>query len=420
MKNPAPLVQTAAQVRKAGRRPLWRRGSLHTTLVVVFASHALSPRARAACQEGCDLAHVNTFLGEEALNMNSVGSANTAIGYIALAANIDGFDNTATGSHALGNNTLGFQNTATGSSALANNVDGSNNTATGIAVLQNNRTGSDNTASGVSALCANSIGRANTATGVRALLGNTTGINNTATGYQALLSNTTGSNNIALGDSAGINLTTGSNNIDIGNVGAADEAGTIRIGSVGTHAAAFIAGIRTTPITGVAVGITTDGQLGVRGSSARFKEAIKPIDKASEAIFSLQPVTFRYKKTLDLSAQPQFGLVAEQVAKVDPDLVVSDEKGKPFSVRYEEVNAMLLKEFLKEHRKLETQEATITGVESTVAKQDATITSLKSIVAQQQKDLEETVARQEQQVGALVATLKAQASQLRRVSEQLA
>ena len=187
------------------------------------------------------------------------------------------------------------------------------------------------------------------------------------------------------------------------------EGNTIRLGTAGTQTATFIAGIKGTPITGVAVGITTAGQLGVRGSSARFKEAIKPMEKASEAIFSLQPVTFRYKKTFDPSAQPQFGLVAEQVAKVDSDLVVSDETGKPFSVRYEEVNAMLLNEFLKEHRRVETQKATITGVESHVAKQDATITSLKSIVAQQQQEMQ-----------VLSRSLKTQAAQLQRVSERVA
>ena len=161
-----------------------------------------------------------------------------------------------------------------------------------------------------------------------------------------------------MGVVAGFNLTTGDNNIDIGNGGVAGEAGIIRIGTAGTQTATFIAGIREAPLAhgaAVAVGITADGQLGVRASSARFKEAIKPMDKASEAIFSLQPVTFRYKKELDPQALPQFGLVAEQVAKVNPDLVARDAEGKPFTVRYEEVNAMLLNEFLKEHRKVKSR-----------------------------------------------------------------
>ena len=161
-----------------------------------------------------------------------------------------------------------------------------------------------------------------------------------------------------MGDSAGANLTTGSDNIDIGNNGVAGEGNTIRIGTSGTQTATFIAGIRGTPITGaVAVGVNSSGQLGVRPSSARFKEAIKPIGRASEAILALKPITFRYNKELDAKATPQFGLIAEEVAKVNPDLVVTDDQGKPFTVRYDEVNAMLLNEFLKEHRKVQELEA---------------------------------------------------------------
>jgi predicted ribosome quality control (RQC) complex YloA/Tae2 family protein len=154
----------------------------------------------------------------------------------------------------------------------------------------------------------------------------------------------------------------------------------------------------------MAIGVDARGQLGVRGSSARFKEAIKPMDKASEAIFSLAPVTFRYKKALDPAAQPQFGLVAEQVAKVDPDLVVSDEKGKPFSVRYEEVNAMLLNEFLKEHRKVEEQ----TEINQ---RQEATI-------ARQEKDFHAAIAQQEKEIQALTAALKTRAAQIQKVSDE--
>jgi hypothetical protein len=159
----------------------------------------------------------------------------------------------------------------------------------------------------------------------------------------------------------------GDNNIDIGNQGGADDSGVIRIGTEGTHTTTYIAGIREAPLAhgeAVAVGITADGQLGVRASSARFKEAIRPMNKASEAIFSLQPVTFRYKKAFDPQALPQFGLVAEQVAKVNPDLVARDAEGKPFTVRYDEVNAMLLNEFLKEHRKVEEQAAEIADLKA--------------------------------------------------------
>jgi hypothetical protein len=232
-----------------------------------------------------------------------------------------------------------------------------------------------NTASGFAVLVSNTTGSFDTATGVDALQSNTTGNNNTANGYLALSSNTTGSSNIALGVSAGANLTTGDSNIDIGNAGVADEAGVIRIGTTGTQTATFVAGIRGVPISGgTAVGVNSNGQLGQRASSARFKEAIQPMDKASEAIFSLQPVTFRYKKALDPKALPQFGLVAEEVAKVNPDLVFADEQGNPFTVRYEEVNAMLLNEFLKEHR-------TVQELKSVVAKQEAA-------AAQQQTQIE--------------------------------
>src|SRR5205823_11880352 len=199
-----------------------------------------------------------------------------------------------------------------------------------------------------------------------ALFSNRTGIGNTAIGASAL-QNSTGSSNIAVGSNAGANLTTGSNNIDIGNQGAAGDANTIRIGTVGTQSATFVAGIQGVAVTGSPVVVNTGGQLGVARSSARFKEAIKPMDKASEAILALKPVTFRYRHELDPDAIPQFGLVAEQVEKINPDLVARDADGKVNTVRYEAVNAMLLNEFLKEHRRVQ---------------------ELKGIVAQQQKQIE--------------------------------
>ena len=192
-----------------------------------------------------------------------------------------------------------------------------------------------------------------------ALSENTTGNVNTATGRFALGNNTTGTDNIAVGYQAGINLTTGSNNIDIGNVGVAGESTTIRIGTQGTQTKTFIAGISVTGVMGTAVKINSSGQLGVAPSSARFKQQIQSMDKASEAILALKPVTFRYKKEIDSERIPQFGLVAEEVEKVNPDLVVRDSDGKPYTVRYEAVNAMLLNEFLKEHRIVQEQGATI-------------------------------------------------------------
>ena len=206
----------------------------------------------------------------------------------------------------------------------------------------------------------NTTGAENIAAGIDALDNNTTGSNNTAAGSSALRWNTTGSGNIGLGVNAGANLTTGDNNIDIGNGGVDGESGVIRIGLAPWHTATYIAGIRkVTVASGVGVVVGTDGQLGTQTSSARFKEAIRPMDQASEAILALRPVTFRYKRELDPQGIPQFGLVAEEVEKVSPDLVARDGDGMVSTVRYEAVNAMLLNEFLKEHGKVQELEAAL-------------------------------------------------------------
>ena len=212
-----------------------------------------------------------------------------------------------------------------------------------------------------------------------------------------------------MGINAGVNLTTGNFNIDIGNVGVAGESKTIRIGTKGTHRRTAIAGISgATVAAGVGVIIDTNGHLGTVVSSARFKDAIKPMDKASEAILALKPVTFRYKHELDPEGIPQFGLVAEQVEKVNPDLVARDEQGKVYTVRYEAVNAMLLNEFLKEHRKVEEQTATISEVKSAAANRDEKITRLESTIAEQQK-----------QIASLTESLKQQAAEVRKVGALL-
>src|SRR5438874_2466651 len=187
---------------------------------------------------------------------------------------------------------------------------------------------------------------------------------------------------------AGASLTTGKNNIDIGNGGVAGEAATIRLGKQGTQNGTFIAGIFGVTVTGSAVLVNSNGKLGVTTSSARFKEAIKPMDKASEAILALKPVTFRYKHELDPDGIPQFGLVAEQVEKIDPDLVVRGEDGKVNTVRYEAVNAMLLNEFLKEHRNVAEQQSTIAELKTTVAQQQKQIAAQQATAAQQQKQIE--------------------------------
>lgn len=242
-----------------------------------------------------------------------------------------------------------------------------NNTAEGTGALFSLTTGAWNTADGFQALKSDTTGGANAAFGFRALFSNTTGIGNTAIGSQALISNVSGSGNIAVGSNSGINIR-GSHNIDIGSPGVSADSNTIRIGSAGDHTRMFVAGIHghILPDNGTLqpVFINNAGEMGTilspPPSSARFKEDIKPMGNVSEAILALQPVTFRYKKDIDPRRKPQFGLVAEEVAKVNPDLVVRDEKGELYTVRYEAVNAMLLNEFVKEHRKVEQLEATAT------------------------------------------------------------
>ena len=328
-------------------------------------------------------ANENTAIGFHALGSNSTGNDNTATGSRALLNNSTGADNTATGWSALGQNTIGNDNTATGFEVLASNTSGTANTASGLHAMQFNTTGSDNTASGLIALQSNTSGAENTALGAFALATSTTGKNNTAEGSGALANSTTGSNNVAMGFDAGLNLKSGSNNITIGaNVpGTASDANTVRIGKQGTQKATFIAGISGTAVTGSTVVVNAMGKLGVATSSVRFKEQIKPMKDASEAILAQKPVTFRYKEEVDTDATPQFGLVAEEVEKVSPDLVIHDEEGRPFTVRYDAVNAMLLNEFLKEHRK-------VADLEKKAVEQD----SLKATIAAQQKQIEAMTA----------------------------
>jgi uncharacterized coiled-coil protein SlyX len=310
--------------------------------------------------------------------------ANTAEGGPgALFSLTTGTDNTAVGSQALFGLTTGVQNTAVGAQALFNNT-ANRNTAEGFRALISNTTGNSNTANGVNALLRNVTGDFNTAIGFSALQDNNASVN-TAFGANALQHNTTGDRKIALGVNAGLFLTTGSDNIDIANAGVSAEAATIRIGNSTVQFRTFIAGISGTAVVGAPVVVDTNGQLGTATSSARFKKEIKPMDKASEAILALKPVSFQYKS--DSKGTPQFGLIAEEVAKLNPDLVVRDRKGEIYSVRYDAVNAMLLNEFLKEHRKNEQQEKTIAELKSGMT--------------------------------ALAATVKEQAAQIQKVSAQL-
>jgi hypothetical protein len=298
-------------------------------------------------------------------------NGNTAEGDFALFNLTSGTGNTAIGFDALYSTTTGVNNTANGYQALASN-NGNNNTANGSSALVDNAMGNNNTAIGHQALEGNTMGGRNTAVGVNTLEENTTGSANTAIGYNALY-HSGGSNNIALGANAGIYATTGSNNIDIGNLGLQSDAGKIRIGTQGMHTGTFIAGIYNIAVTGSPVMVNANGKLGVTTSSARFKDEIKPMDTASEAILALKPVTFRYKKEIDPAGVSQFGLIAEEVAKVNPALVLPDKEGKPNTVRYEAVNAMLLNEFLKEHRTVQNQQKEIDALKAELKEQKALI-----------------------------------------------
>jgi hypothetical protein len=306
----------------------------------------------------------NTANGYAALYHNTTGIYNTAIGFAALFNDNGPGQNTAVGYRALFSNAGTVNNTAVGFRALSSNTFGNLNTANGSDALLTNTTGAGNTANGALALYTNTGGSGNTANGIDALQDNTTGDYNTANGDSALQLNTTGARNTAIGLDAGRNQTTGSDNVYIG-VGAS--------GVAGENNACYIASIfGQTSAAGIPVLINSSNKLGTTTSSKRFKEEIKPMDKASEALLALKPVTFRYKKEIDPHGTPQFGLVAEDVEKVNPDLVVRDAEGKVNTVRYDQVNAMLLNEFLKEHRKVEEQETTIaelkTGMETVLAR----------------------------------------------------
>jgi trimeric autotransporter adhesin len=389
-------------------------------------------------------AHENTATGAGALLSNTTGSGNTANGTFALVGNIDGSENSAFGWHTLAANTTGFGNTATGANALRNNTEGGTNTATGVQALFTNTTGQDNTASGYqalffndgdpnngegsensafgayalgnsttgslnsafgwSALGFNTIGSFNTAIGGLALSSNSEGSFNTAVGREALV-HATGTGNTGLGDQAGLNITTANNVICIGTA----------IGGQNIDNSCFIGNIYSNiqPVIGTDpdyVTIDHNGRLGrsnLNGSSRRFKHDIQPMNKASEVIFALRPVSFYYNKEYDATQRLWFGLIAEEVAEVDPELVGRNKKGEPESVRYEQINAMLLNEFLKEHRKVQEQAGEI-------QEQKATISELK-------KGMETVVARlQEQESKIQRVNAELQMSQVvRRTSERI-
>lgn len=330
----------------------------------------------------------NTAEGDNALQNLTSGTSNTAIGFDALFSNTTGSNNTATGIGALGSNTTGSDNTANGFGALLLNTTGPNNTAVGFEVLFANTNGFENAGTGSRALFANTTGFHNTADGFSALVRNTTGNHNTANGDDALSANTTGNFNTTDGAHSLENNSTGSANTALGfgagnNVTTAGNVICIGSGVVGANVSnsCFIGSIfGQTSSGGAAVFINSSGKVGTSTSSRRFKDEIKPMEGTSEALFALKPVTFRYKKEIDPTGMHQFGLVAEEVEKVDPDLVVRDQEGKPYTVRYEAVNAMLLNEFLKEHRTVQELKQQIAALTATVEEQTAQVRKMSAQV----------------------------------------
>lgn len=325
----------------------------------------------------------DTAIGTGSLYFNTVGSNNTAVGSSALNYNTTGNGNTATGSSTLNYNTTGSYNTANGNGALFDNTTGYSNTATGGSALSANTVGSGNTAVGISALEANTTGSNNTASGSNALALNTTGSNMVAVGSGALSKDTTGADNIALGYEAGYNVTTGSNNIHIGNEGAAADTKVIKIGTEGTQKKTIIAGIYSnTTVSGLAVVIGSNGELGVVASSERLKTDIATMGSTTEKLRQLRPVTFHYRN--DQQGELRYGLIAEEVAKAYPELVVRDENGRIDGVRYDELAPMLLNEMQREHSALVAQHeadvARIGALEQKVAEVDDLKQQLSTVI----------------------------------------
>ena len=314
----------------------------------------------------------NTFLGRNAWNFTLTGHDNTAVGEGGLLSNTSGARNTAVGNIALLFNTMGSENTAVGSTALESNTEGNHNTAVGEDALVSNTEGGFNTAVGEDALVSNTEGGFNTAVGDNALRSNTTGDDNTAVGHNALVSNTEGGFNTAVGDNAGFSATTGNHNIYLGaNVGGVPgEANTMYLGRVGTQTTTFIAGVRgiTTGADAIQVLIDSSGQLGTVSSSRRYKEDIQDMGRASAGLLDLRPVTFRYTQASTDGATPiQYGLIAEEVAAIYPDVVVYNDAGQPETVQYRKVNAMLLNEVQRQHRQIEAQQEQLEALRTRLA-----------------------------------------------------
>jgi hypothetical protein len=362
---------TTSQLRNSINRPPWRRGVF--LLPLALTCFGLSPALRAVNPPPDGFYPVwNTAEGQDALFSRTTGNFNTAIGAHALYGDTTGTSNTAVGAFAMAANNAGNRNVAVGQAALQNNT-GSNNVAVGYQALMNNT----------------SAANPSEAFGYQALFHQTTGFSNSGFGFKALFNNVTGDNNTAIGHAAGFNIT-GGGNVCIGAYvgGFANENNTTRIRNIGT-----------TPFnTGNSVQVDSNGKLGYMVSSRRYKDDIKPMDKTSEALFALKPVTFRYKGDIDPSHAKMFGLIAEEVAEVSPDLVVRNAKGEIDTIRFDSINAMLLNEFLKQHRKVQGMEV---------------------IVAQQKKEFEATIVQQETEIESITASLREHAAQIENVSVRL-
>lgn len=340
----------------------------------------------------------NTAVGSEALSSNTIGGGNTAVGFGALSTNTAGGDNTAIGANALqfnttgnGNtasgrnalylNTTGGDNTASGQNALANNTLGVANTASGFEALVSNTTGYGNTTSGAGSMFSNSTGFGNTASGAQALFGNTAGSNNTAIGAGALEFITTGNNNIGLGYNAGLNPTTGSYDIMIGNAGTNTDDHITRIGDVQNQT--FIAGISGVNVSGVPVLVSSSGQLGIASSSRRFKEDIQDMGDATANLMRLRPVTFRYRKAFEDGSKPiQYGLIAEEVAEVYPDLVARTADGQIETVKYQVLDSMLLNEVQRLHAQNTVQQEQNKAQQERIQSLEQRLSRLESLLEQ--------------------------------------
>jgi hypothetical protein len=334
--------------------------------------------------------NANTAMGTSALFNLTDGFANTASGYAALFANTTGYDNAATGYAALNSNTTGTANTATGSLALVSNTTGDSNSAFGYGALNTSSIGSFNSAFGYGAMSGNMTGSYNTAQGSSAAFNNLTGRRNVAVGFRALQENTAGHGNTAIGTYAGQH-TTGNDNVLVANRGMAGESQTMRLGVKGTAGVVgsgvirtYIAGIKgvTTGLAGSQVLIDANGQLGTISSSRRYKEDIQNMADASDRLLELRPVTFRYKQADATGEHPmQYGLIAEEVAEVFPELVIPNEAGQPETVAYQLLPSLLLNEVQKEHRLIQQQAEQLAAQASQLAE----VSELKRQLAEVQE-----------------------------------